>query len=232
MTQQVSSLKKLAQQLGYGLDSSLHNLQLALTHKSCSNVNNERLEFLGDAVLNFVVSHHLYTLFPDASEGELTRARALLVKKDTLYQLAQQLQLNTYLRMSSADQRNGYQNGAAVLADALEALFGAILLDLGLEHVTKIIEECLQPYFLTSMADNKDAKTQLQELLQLKNLPLPVYTLLETTGKMHQQSFLVSCHIVLLEQVTLGQGSTRRQAEQLAAKLALEALKNSGNKSR
>lgn len=200
--------------------------QLALTHSSAHEHSNERLEFLGDAILGFVIAAHLYARYPDAPEGELSRLRASLVNQQTLAEIAVSLQLGELLILGPGELKSGGRSRTSILSDAVEAVLGAIYVDGGLEAVRstilKIYDKILQR---TGQAERqKDAKTQLQELLQSKSLPLPMYEVLSIEGEDHLQTFEVSCHIKLLSQATRGSGSNRKLAEQQAALNALRAL--------
>lgn len=200
--------------------------ELALTHRSAARVNNERLEFLGDAILGFLIADELLRRFPESPEGALSRKRSLLVNQQTLADIAVRLELGEILVLGPGELKSGGKKRESILADAVEAVIGAIYLDGGLEVCRKVV---LSLYY--DLLDNdsssvtaKDSKTRLQELLQAKCLPLPVYKVLSIDGEEHQQNFLVSCQISLLSECTLGQGVNRRVAEQQAAGQALEAL--------
>jgi ribonuclease-3 len=200
--------------------------ELALTHRSAARVNNERLEFLGDAILGFLIADELLRRFPESPEGALSRKRSLLVNQQTLADIAVGLELGEILVLGPGELKSGGKKRESILADAVEAVIGAIYLDGGLEVCRKVV---LSLYY--DLLDNdsssvtaKDSKTRLQELLQAKCLPLPVYKVLSIDGEEHQQNFLVSCQISLLSECTLGQGVNRRVAEQQAAGQALEAL--------
>jgi|SRR5690625_703769 len=217
----------LEQQLEYQFDQpSL--LQQALTHRSFSAQHNERLEFLGDGVLNFIVASLLYDRFERINEGDLSRVRSNLVKQDTLAQLALQLQLSSHLRLGEGELKSGGFNRPSILADALEAVFGAIYLDGGFDAAHAVIKKLYQP--LLDQTDpktvGKDAKTLLQETLQGMRLELPTYTVIDTRGAAHNQIFTVNCHIEALAIQTQAEGRNRRAAEQEAAALALAALQD------
>lgn len=211
----------LQRKLGYSFaQASL--LQQALTHRSHSVANNERIEFLGDSVLNCCVAHELYMRFGELKEGELSRLRANLVRQETLAELAQQLELGTYLRLGEGELKSGGFRRPSILADGLEALFGAVFLDGGFAAAEGVIHglyaallEHLDPQTL-----GKDPKTLLQELLQARKLPLPQYAVVATKGAAHQQLFQVECQIPQLSIRTTGFGASRRIAEQEAAQLA------------
>ncbi|MGI9220998.1 MAG: ribonuclease III [Woeseiaceae bacterium] len=223
MTSKASSW--LAKTLSYEFnDATL--LQQALTHRSCPGANNERLEFLGDAVLDFVVSEVVYRAHSDASEGDLSKLRASLVKDTSLAVLAKNLGLGEHLILGGGERKSGGHQRESILADALEALFGAVYLDAGVEAATAVIERVFEQRFenLPSLDDLRDPKTRLQEWLQGRGLGLPDYELLQVSGKAHRQKFEVSCSIEDGDRTTTGNGSTRRKAEQAAAIAMLEVL--------
>lgn len=201
-------------------------LTAALTHRSAGNRNNERLEFLGDAVLGFVVADELYQRYPDASEGELSRLRASLVKRETLAAIARSLELGRYLTLGSGELKSGGHRRESILADAMEAVFGAILLDGGLDICRACVKRLYSPYFedMPAAAQLKDPKTRLQEYLQGRRLELPFYTVTATEGKAHNQRFTVSCEVGALARSSVGSGSSRRKAEQAAAQAMLDDL--------
>ena len=211
--------------IGYTFkNSSL--LECALTHRSASSLNNERLEFLGDSVLSFVISCELFGRFPDAREGDLSRIRARLVKGDTLAELAKKLGLNDFVRLGSGELKSGGFRRKSILADTLEAVICAIYLDAGIDEARNFVLKLFKP-----LIDNpdlgknlKDPKTRLQELMQAKGEELPVYEIIKTTGKSHNQVFEVSCSINWLETPVTGTGSSRRKAEQAAAGRVLEMI--------
>ena len=216
---------RLCERLGlrFASDSLLEE---ALTHRSAGGPNNERLEFLGDGVLNFVIAHELFARFPDASEGDLSRLRAALVKKETLAALAAGLELGDFLRLGSGELKSGGFRRASILADALEAVFGAAYLDGGFGAAREVI---LRVYAreLDNLPDStalKDPKTRLQELLQARKLPLPEYRVVAVTGEAHAQTFTVACSVAGLSAALEGRGQSRRSAEQEAARQALESL--------
>lgn len=201
-------------------------LALALTHRSVASENNERLEFLGDALLNFIIGEALFSRYPDSKEGELSRMRANLVNGDVLAEIARDMHLSDYLIMGESELKSGGFERSSVLADALEAIIAAIYLDSDFktcEHAViawygdKVIE-------VSQMDFQKDPKTRLQEYLQSKQQPLPVYTLEKVTGKAHEQFFFVSCYVEGLERREEGEGKSRRRAEQQAAEKLLNTL--------
>jgi ribonuclease-3 len=201
-------------------------LELALTHRSYSSPHNERLEFLGDAILNAVIARELYERFPTLPEGDLSRLRANLVRQDSLHQQALLLSLGDYLRLGEGEQKSGGQQRPSILADALEALFGALWLDAGFDAASAVIVRLYDGMLdqLTPGQDIKDAKTRLQEHLQGIRLALPQYQLAGTEGEAHAQQFRVACVIDSLKIRTEGRGGSRRAAEQVAAERALESL--------
>lgn len=212
----------LYEKIGYRFhDTKL--LDLALTHRSAAGKNNERLEFLGDAVLNFIIAGELYHHFPEAKEGELSRLRAILVKKETLASLAAALDIGSYLRLGSGEMKSGGFRRESILGNAIEALVGAIYLDSGFTACQTCISQWYAPQLMsnTLMVAHKDPKTQLQEILQARALPLPEYNILSVGGEAHAQIFQVECQTKILDQPTIGVGNSRRKAEQEAAKLAL-----------
>lgn len=206
-------------------DESL--LETALIHRSFSkNHNNERLEFLGDSVLGVVISTHLYQRLENASEGELSRVRASLVKEEALAIVARDINLGEYIRLGSGELKSGGFRRASILSDAMEALFGAIYLDGGFEQCEKVILFLYQEYLVTlpSPGDLKDPKTTLQELLQSRKIELPVYEVVKTEGKSHNQTFIVDCRVESLNITTQGKGTSRKKAEQMAASLVLKKV--------
>lgn len=205
-------------------------IQMALTHRSFCAAHNERLEFLGDSVLNCVMAVALFERFPKAPEGDLSRLRAHLVKQDALYQVAQTLRLGDSLRLGEGELQSGGRTRPSILADALEAIFGAIYLDAGFERVTEVIRALFaaQLETLAPGQSMKDAKTRLQEWLQARRFPLPDYRLLETRGAAHDQIFHVACQLEKQKLTTEGEGASRRLAEQDAAARALEMLEPFG----
>jgi len=202
-------------------------LQTALTHRSFGVPNNERLEFIGDGLLNCVIAVALFRRYPDLAEGELSRMRANLVRQDTLHQLAVSLNLGDSLRLGEGELKSGGNQRPSILADAVEALIGAVYLDAGFEATQSVIARLYLPLFdeMRSGPVTKDAKTSLQEWLQGRKKPLPRYHVIEASGAAHEQRFEVACEIENPALRTTGQGSSRRLAEQAAADRALKALK-------
>jgi ribonuclease III len=198
----------------------------ALTHRSAGGDHNERLEFLGDSILNCSVARLLYDAHPEADEGELSRLRASLVSGDTLARIAGELGLGEHLRLGGGELKSGGFRRASILADALEAMLGAIFLDSGFEAAAAAVQRLIESRMsdLPSAALLKDPKTRLQELLQGRGLALPVYTLTAVAGDAHDQSFTISCEVPVLELAAVGEGASRRRAEQLAAARLLDLL--------
>lgn len=194
-------------------------LRQALTHRSYGLPHNERLEFLGDSILNFVVALELYRLFPDLSEGELSTLRANLVNQASLVRIAQQIRIGDELLLGEGELKSGGQHRASVLADALEALFGALVLDGGFAEAQRVIVDLFSSRLsnIDPRAPAKDAKTALQEHLQARKLELPKYSVIATRGAAHEQEFEVECVIESLGIHAIGQGRSRRAAEQIAA---------------
>ena len=219
----------LEQAIGHSFaESSL--LLTALTHRSYSATHNERLEFLGDSILNAVVARELFERFPEIPEGDLSRLRANLVRQESLHQLALSLALGKYVRLGDGELKSGGIARPSILADVLEAIFGAVWLDGGFDAAHRVIARLYEKMLTDCVSGKpiKDAKTRLQEYLQGRRFPLPKYLLVDTTGMAHAQMFKVACDIECLEVRTEGQGSSRRAAEQMAAEKALEILPKYG----
>jgi len=219
------SHKELFQRLGYAFaDPAL--LERALTHRSYGGDHYERLEFLGDSVLSFAISAELYDRFPELTEGELTRLRASLVKQDTLAQVARRVEIGDSLLLGGGELKSGGFERDSILADALEALIGAVFLDGGVAAARATIGRLFHALLaeLDPRTIPKDPKTSLQELLQKQALATPGYQLVETSGDAHNQTFVVECQVPELALCTRGEGSTRRAAEQQAAQQALDQL--------
>jgi len=215
----------LEEKIGYSFQDPLL-LKAALTHRSGGEAHNERLEFLGDSILNFVIAAALFKQFPLAQEGELTRLRALLVRGRTAAEVARELDLGQYLHLGVGELKSGGFKRESILADALEAIIGAIYLEAGLEQcqaaVLRWYENRLSQ--LTLHTSEKDPKTKLQEYLQSARLALPVYTVIETIEHPHHPVFKVSCAVSVLAKPLVGTANSRRQAEQNAARAVLEAI--------
>lgn len=221
-------LTLLAQSIGYQFaDGNL--LAHALTHCSAGGTHNERMEFLGDALLGYIIAESLYHRFPEANEGELTRLRSTLVRRDTLAWISRGLELGSYLTLGCGEiKTEGYRRDS-ILADTLEAVIAAVYLDGGLVACRELILRLIDPFLADFYAPErmeriKDSKSRLQEYLQARRLPLPVYTVLSVTGIEHDQIFLVECRLQTLPNPCQGTGSTRRRAEQDAARQALEII--------
>jgi ribonuclease-3 len=218
------NLQLLQTRLGYTFqDAGL--LQQALTHRSHSSLHNERLEFLGDSILNCVVASVLYERFNTLDEGDLSRLRANLVKQQSLYEIAQKLELSQFLRLGEGELKSGGFRRPSILADTLEALLGAIFLDSGFNAARDVIRAFYIPILETvdPRTLGKDAKTLLQEFLQSKKISLPTYNVVATHGAAHSQEFEIECLVPKLGIQVFGRGGSRRAGEQAAARLALEA---------
>lgn len=218
------NLQLLQTRLGYTFrDTGL--LQQALTHRSHSALHNERLEFLGDSILNCVVASILYDRFTNLDEGDLSRLRANLVKQQSLFEIAQKLELSQFLRLGEGELKSGGFRRPSILADTLEALLGAIFLDTGFDAARDVIRAFYIPLLDTvdPRTLGKDAKTLLQEFLQSKKISLPTYNVVATHGAAHSQEFEVECLVPKLNVQVFGRGGSRRAGEQAAARLALEA---------
>jgi ribonuclease III len=223
-----SSLEALQQRLGH-VFAQPALLTRALTHRSYGIAHNERLEFLGDAVLNMAVSALLYQRFAGSDEGDLTRVRAHLVREDSLHRAALALGLPQVLRLSEGEARGGGAQRASILADALEALIGAAFLDGGFDAAQQVVRRLFGELIDSTEIDNwsKDAKTELQEWLQARRLAVPSYRIVATRGQAHAQTFEVECQVAPLGLAERGEGRSRRTAEQQAARRMLEVLKAS-----
>lgn len=221
----MSELINLSKRLGHSF-KDLSLLETAVTHRSANRNHYERMEFLGDAVLNMVISDTLYNKFPEAAEGQLSRLRASLVKGDNLSKHAKTLELGEYLRLGSGELKSGGFRRKSILADVFESIIGAIYLDSGFDRARQFILDIFaQQIDAVDLSQNlKDPKTQLQEYLQAKGYELPVYEIQSTSGKAHNQTFEVSCEIELLPAPVVGSGTSRRKAEQAAAKQVLDML--------
>lgn len=215
----------LSKKIGYQFVEQA-NLTLALTHRSAAKKHNERLEFLGDAVLGMVIAKELFKRFPDQAEGQLTRMRSSLVKGDTLAELGREFALGDLLLLGPGELKSGGFRRSSILADAVEAIIGAIYLEAGLDTCEKLVL-CWFDSRLQKLNPNKhpkDDKTRLQEYMQGRKLPLPDYQVVEINGKSHDQNFIVECSVAELEQPFRGSGNSRRRAEQHAARQVLEKL--------
>ncbi|MFM2060071.1 MAG: hypothetical protein RLY71_4456 [Pseudomonadota bacterium] len=201
-------------------------LQRALTHRSYGADHNERLEFLGDAVLNLAVSDLLFGHFAKSPEGDLTRVRAHLVRQDMLHRIALSLQIPSALRLSEGEARGGGAQRPSILADAMEAIIGSVYLDAGYDAAEALVRRLFEPLVLETVAQTwaKDAKTQLQEWLQARRQSVPEYRIETTRGRAHDQTFVVVCSVASYGVEDRGEGRSRRAAEQEAARLVLERL--------
>ncbi len=218
------NLSALEERLQYKFKSG-ELLQQAVTHRSHGVVHNERLEFLGDSVLNCVVAQLLFSKYARMDEGDLSRIRANLVKQQSLSEIAERLGLSDFLRLGEGEMKSGGFRRPSILADTMEAVFGAVFVDGGFEGAREVIGRLFEPVLkqVDPKTLGKDSKTLLQEYLQAKGLPLPVYKVVETRGAAHNQEFEVECAIPKLDVGVRGSGRSRRGAEQSAAKHALEA---------
>lgn len=203
-------------------------LQRALTHRSHSAEHNERLEFLGDSVLNCAVAKYLYDTYSDWTEGDLSRLRSNLVNQQALSTLAQQLRLGEMLLLGEGERKSAGFRRPSILADALEALIGAVFVDAGFSAAEQVVLKLYVPYMqqVDVQTLGKDAKTMLQEYLQSRKLALPKYTVIATRGEAHEQQFQIECEIAQMKLSTHGEGSSRRIAEQAAAEAAYQKLTN------
>jgi len=219
-------LKALQERLGHEFTDQVL-LERAVTHRSFSADHNERLEFLGDSVLNLSVAHWLFEKLNDQTEGDLSRVRANLVKQDTLFQLAFDLELSGVLRLGEGELRSGGQKRPSILADAVEALIGAVYLDAGYQAAQALVLRLFKDVAVNPemQAASKDPKTELQEWLQGRKLQLPLYTVVATRGAAHKQIFEVACDIREMGLSQLGLGTSRRAGEQAAAAAMLESIK-------
>ncbi len=219
--------KELCERIGYEF-KDLENLKLALTHRSAGSKHNERLEFLGDAVLGMVVADILYHNFPKVPEGKLTRMRSSLVKGETLAKLAKRLDFSDVLQLGAGELKSGGFANESILADAFEAIIGAIYLEAGIDTCFSLIKTWFAEHLSELDPDYhpKDSKTQLQEFLQGRQLPLPEYKVTDIQGKAHEQTFYVTCKVEGVAQPVQATGRSRRKAEQEAARLTLAELTN------
>ncbi len=218
--------KRLEQRLGYQFENQ-RQLQLALTHRSHGATNNERLEFLGDSILNFIVGEALFNRFPDVREGQLSRLRSQLVKGETLAELAREFEMGDYLILGEGELKSGGRSRDSILADSVEAIIGAIYNERGLdvcrEHVLNWFASRLDAIGIDTSA--KDAKSRLQEYLQAQRQPLPEYAVINIGGEGHAQVFTIECRVALAKKPTQASASSRREAEKQSALLMLKQLK-------
>ncbi len=222
-----SPVSKLERKLGYDFQNA-EFINLALTHRSANSHHNERLEFLGDSILSFVIADELYHRFPKVNEGDMSRMRATLVRGYTLAELAREFGLGDYLKLGPGELKSGGFRRDSILADAVEAIIGAIYLDSDIEKVRTIILSWYHSRLesIKPGVSQKDPKTRLQEFLQGRRKPLPVYTVTNIKGEAHNQQFTVECEVAGMEKPVIGTGTSRRKAEQAAAQMALEQLSN------
>jgi ribonuclease-3 len=213
----------VTERLGYRFDD-IALLRQALTHRSYGASHNERLEFLGDGVLNCIIAAELYRLLPQSAEGELSRLRAGLVNQGSLHAIALEMDLRAHLVLGEGELKSGGSNRPSILADALEALIGAVFLDGGYDAARCMVQRLFRHVLAQDnlLTLGKDAKTQLQEFLQARRISLPQYSVVTTMGEAHEQTFCVECVIPELKIRTQGEGSNRRSAEQAAARRAYE----------
>ncbi len=217
--------KRLCKNLGYTFND-IALLERALTHRSVTLKNNERLEFLGDSIINFLMAEVLFQQCPKAQEGELSRLRAALVKGDTLAEVAKELHVGEYLKLGQGEMKSGGFRRSSILADALEAIIAAIYLDSDMDTCRQLVSK----WFASRCADvttvmvPKDPKTRLQEYLQAHHLSLPEYSVTNIQGEAHEQTFTIECRVEKLSTTAIGVGSSRRKAEQQAAKQLLDEL--------
>ncbi len=205
-------------------------LEQALTHRSAGKINNERLEFLGDAILGFVITENLYRTYPDAPEGVLTRLRANLVKRETLARLARKLDLGSLVRLGPGERKSGGWRRDSILANTLESIIGSIYLDAGMDacsgFILRLYQDMLAELNIASIS--KDPKTVLQEWLQSRKLPLPVYQVIAEYGEAHHKTFTVTCEIAEITPRVSANGSSKRTAEQAVAGMILKQIEDSG----
>ena len=221
------SREQLCDQIGHNFKQP-DLLRRALTHRSHSAAHNERLEFLGDSILNCVIAKHLYDTYPDVPEGHLSRLRSNLVNQATLATLAQKLNLGELLLLGEGERKSAGFRRPSILADVMEAVFGAVFLDAGFEAAERAVLKLYIPFMAQTdlHIQDKDAKTLLQEYLQSRQLALAKYTVTGTQGEAHAQLFQVACEIAQLKLITHGEGPSRRSAEQAAAQAAYLKIKS------
>jgi len=219
--------EQLETSLGYSFKNPAL-LNQALTHRSAGKTHNERFEFLGDAILDLVIAERLFTRYPQATEGELSRMRANLVNGDVLADIATELGLGQHLQLGAGERKSGGKRRVSILADAVEAVIAAIYLEGGLIEAGAIIDRLFAERIAAKNISQtrKDSKTRLQELMQAQGLPLPSYLVTEVAGEAHSQIFTVECRVASLEQPEVGTGKSKRIAEQEAADQVLKVLEN------
>ncbi|WGL96325.1 ribonuclease III [Arsenophonus nasoniae] len=218
-------IKQLQRKLGYAFKQT-ELLKQALTHRSASSGHNERLEFLGDSILSFVIANDLYHRFPKVDEGDMSRMRATLVRGNTLAELAREFDLGECLRLGPGELKSGGFRRESILADTIEALIGSIFLDSDIQTTERIVLAWYDTRLIEiSPGDKqKDPKTRLQEYLQGRHLPLPSYLVVRVRGEAHDQEFTIHCQVSGIKEPVEGVGSSRRKAEQAAAEQALKIL--------
>lgn len=218
--------QELYRKLGYQF-SNQKLLKMALTHRSSDDENNERLEFLGDSIVNFIIAEALFLQFPRAQEGDLSRWRATLINRDALGKLAREFELGRFLFLGPGELKSGGGERQSILSCAIEAIIGAIYLDGGFAVTRECVLRWYKPllHSLSFATSHKDPKTQLQEYLQGLHMSLPVYTVESVEGESHQQTFVVSCCVEGIPQKAMGNGTSRRRAEQEAAEIMLGMVK-------
>lgn len=216
---------KLQRKIGYTFTHP-ELLQQALTHRSASSKHNERLEFLGDSILSYVIANALYGQFPRVDEGDMSRMRATLVRGNTLAEIAREFELGECLRLGPGELKSGGFRRESILADTVEALIGGIFLDSDITQTEKLILSWYQSRLeqISPGDKQKDPKTRLQEFLQGRHLPLPTYLVVQVRGEAHDQEFTIHCQISGMDEAVVGIGSSRRKAEQAAAEQALTKL--------
>ena len=219
-------VSKLENDLGH-IFTNKNYIETALTHRSAGQVNNERLEYLGDALLGFIIAEALYKLHPEATEGELTRLRASLVKGETLARIARTINLGNYIKLGTGELKSGGWRRNSILANTLEAVTGAVYLDAGMDICRKMVLSLFNDILNNSSPKTliKDPKTRLQEFLQAQQMNLPVYTVVMEQGDAHDKTFTVECAIPEKTVTVKASGRSKRNAEQAAAELALDQLK-------
>ena len=223
----MTDLDTIAAKIGYRFKKK-ELIEQALTHKSYGATHNERLEFLGDSVVNFIIAAKLFHLYPYLDEGALTRHRSNLIRKETLAIIAKELSIHRYILLGLGEEKNFGRDRNSILANVVEAIIAAIYLDAGFELCFKVVETWFQSHIaaIKTQGHVKDNKTLLQEFSQSNGLSLPKYTVLAIKGKKHQQEFFVTCSLEELDFLVQGSGSSRRKAEQVAAEKFLKRLNN------
>ncbi|WP_291968770.1 ribonuclease III [Candidatus Symbiopectobacterium sp.] len=218
-------INRLQRKLGYTFQRYDLLLQ-ALTHRSANSKHNERLEFLGDSILSFVIANALYHRFPRVDEGDMSRMRATLVRGNTLAEIAREFELGECLRLGPGELKSGGFRRESILADTVEALIGGIFLDSDIQNIERLILNWYQTRLdeISPGVKQKDPKTRLQEFLQGRHLPLPTYLVVQVRGEAHDQEFTIHCMISGFNEPVIGMGSSRRKAEQAAAEQALKIL--------